>query len=299
MTQARGSTLAWSAVAQQISQATAEVFVPRRVTAPNRSLNTTAVLEDGQRAFFIKYGAASRIEMFRAEAMGLEELSKTRTVPIARPITTGVAGDQAFLVLEHLPLSGRGPQIDRDLGRSLAMLHSHHGPHYGWHRHNALGVTRQINDPSPDWATFWRDRRLAFQLSLAAPRGYAVLQERGTALLAAVPAFFTGHRPAPSLLHGDLWSGNCAACRGRPVLFDPAVYYGDRETDIAMTELFGGYTPDFYAAYEEYAPLDEGYQVRKTLYNLYHVLNHLNSCGEGYLALADDMIARLLAEVRG
>ncbi|MEA3153876.1 MAG: hypothetical protein QOK44_1465, partial [Betaproteobacteria bacterium] len=114
-----------------------------------------------------------------------------------------------------------------------------------------------------------------------------------------VPAFFESYTPAPSLLHGDLWSGN-AACdaTGVPVIFDPAVYYGDREADIAMTELFGGFSSTFYAAYRDAYPLDAGNAVRKDLYNLYHVLNHLNLFGGGYLRQAERMIDCLLAQIR-
>ena len=116
----------------------------------------------------------------------------------------------------------------------------------------------------------------------------------------ALPAFFGAYAPRPSLLHGDLWSGNAAADEtAAPVIFDPAVYYGDREADIAMTELFGGYARAFYEAYNAAWPLDAGYTVRKTLYNLYHVLNHLNLVGGGYRAQAEGMIAELLAEVGG
>jgi len=110
--------------------------------------------------------------------------------------------------------------------------------------------------------------------------------------------FFTGYQPQPCLLHGDLWGGNAAAdTAGQPVIFDPACYYGDRETDIAMTELFGGFGADFYAAYNEVYALDAGFKVRKTLYNLYHVLNHLNLFGGGYLGQAERSISLLLAEV--
>ena len=111
-----------------------------------------------------------------------------------------------------------------------------------------------------------------------------------------LPAFFQGYRPEPSLLHGDLWGGNAAFADGEPVVFDPAVYYGDREADLAMTELFGGFGADLQAAYREAWPLDSGYAVRKTLYNLYHVLNHFNMFGGGYASQAEAMIERLLAE---
>ena len=116
-------------------------------------------------------------------------------------------------------------------------------------------------------------------------------------MLEALPRLLRGHAPAPSLLHGDLWAGNAAfLAGGTPVIFDPAVYYGDRETDLAMTELFGGFPEDFYAAYRAHAPLDSDYRARKTLYNLYHVLNHANLFGGGYAAQAENMMGVLLAE---
>src|SRR5262249_15620996 len=142
----------------------------------------------------------------------------------------------------------------------------------------------------------WRERRLGHQLKLAAAKGGGRLIERGHRLMEKLPAFFAGYRPAPSLLHGDLWSGNAAMTRGgEPVIYDPAVYFGDRETDLAMTELFGGFTASFYDAYRsDYAP-DAGYSTRRTLYNLYHVLNHWNLFGGGYGAQAERMVAELLA----
>ncbi len=145
---------------------------------------------------------------------------------------------------------------------------------------------------------FWLTQRLGFQLQLAAAKGYSGrLQSQGERLLTELPALLAGHSPPP-LLHGDLWSGNYSvdAC-GAPVIFDPAIYYGDRETDIAMTELFGGFSPRFYQAYNEVYPLPEGYRLRKSLYNLYHVLNHLNLFGGGYMAQAEQLIGSLLREV--
>jgi fructosamine-3-kinase len=112
-----------------------------------------------------------------------------------------------------------------------------------------------------------------------------------------VAGFFENYEPAPSLLHGDLWAGNAASVDGAPVIFDPAVHYGDRESDIAMTRLFGGFGESFYEAYNEAWPLDEGYRQREPLYQLYHVLNHLNLFGGAYLGRAESLIARLLGSI--
>ena len=184
----------------------------------------------------------------------------------------------------------------RELGRRLARLHRVTGSRFGWDRDNTIGATPQVNTPGSDWIAFWREHRLGFQLGLAARNGHGGrLQQRGGQLMEKLPEFFRDCTPAPSLLHGDLWGGNAGFdASGDPVIYDPAVYYGDRETDIAMTELFGGFSADFYSGYNAEFPLDAGYAHRKDLYNLYHVLNHLNLFGGGYGAQAERMIDRLL-----
>jgi fructosamine-3-kinase len=179
-------------------------------------------------------------------------------------------------------------------------MHRQAQPYFGWRRDNTIGSTLQLNSSSDDWLTFWREQRLGFQLKLAANNGYGgSLQAKGERLCSDMAVFFEHYSPHPSLLHGDLWAGNAAVDKqGRPVVFDPACYYGDREADLAMTELFGGFSPDFYSAYQAEWPLDHGYSLRKTFYNLYHSLNHLNLFGGGYLRQAESMMAQLLAEIR-
>ncbi len=197
--------------------------------------------------------------------------------------------------MESLDLGGR---LDgARAGRQLAQLHRATADAFGWHRDNTIGATPQLNTPREDWVAFWRDQRLGYQLESAAAHGHGGrLQSSGERLLTRLDALI-GHRPAPSLLHGDLWGGNIGATPdGQPVIFDPAVYHGDREADLAMTELFGGFDANFHSAYRESWPLDPGYATRKILYNLYHILNHLNLFGGGYLSQAQGMIDRLLAE---
>ncbi len=167
---------------------------------------------------------------------------------------------------------------------------------FGFPCDNFIGTTPQPNAWTDDWITFWRDQRLGFQLQLAAKNGHGgQLQRLGEKLLDVLPAFFDGYTPQPSLLHGDLWGGNHAYLTdGTPTIFDPAAYYGDRECDLAMTELFGGYPADFYAAYRAAWPLDAGYAGRRDLYNLYHILNHANLFGGGYVRQAEQMMRVLL-----
>jgi protein-ribulosamine 3-kinase len=212
-------------------------------------------------------------------------------------LAQGVGGDVAFLALEWLDLRPPGGAADGRMGEALARQHRVQGAQYGLARDNAIGATRQSNDAVAGWPEFWRSRRLGAQLELAARGGHAGrLQERGRRLLEQVDDFFRDYVPMPSLLHGDLWSGNRAMLAdGAPVVFDPAVYYGDREADLAMTRLFGGFGADFYAAYAATWPLHAGAAARRDLYNLYHVLNHLNLFGGGYLRQAESMIDGLLA----
>jgi fructosamine-3-kinase len=249
---------------------------------------------------FIKIAPAAHGEMFAAEAAGLEALRAADAVRVPRVLAFGADEVNAFIALEWLDLRAPSPHAAAELGIRLARQHRVTGPQFGWHRAGAIGATPQDNTPTPDWIAFLRDRRLGAQLSLAERNGYGRLAARGGRLLAGLDAFFTGYSAAPALLHGDLWSGNWAAdANGEPVIFDPAVYYGDREADIAMTRLFGGFGPAFYAAYEAEQPPAAGASMRVQLYNLYHVLNHLNMFGDAYLGQSVAIIDRLLAEQGG
>ncbi len=288
----------WNQIAAHIGATTGKRFEARgHRSVGGGCINEAAVLCDGDRCFFVKINRADRVGMFEAESAGLAAMAGTGTIRVPEPVCTGAAGGDSYLVMERLDLGGRSNGAEA--GRRLAALHQVTAREFGWHRDNSIGSTHQRNTPSRDWVDFWREHRLGFQLELATGNGFGRhLQPSGDRLLASLDALI-GHRPAPSLLHGDLWGGNIAYMRsGEPVVFDPAVYYGDREADLAMTELFGGFGADFHAAYREAWPLDPGYATRRTLYNLYHVLNHLNLFGGGYLGQARGMIDRLLAEVR-
>jgi len=216
---------------------------------------------------FLKQGAA---DAFAAEADGLEALRPHIRVP--KVLDLSIKDGKAFILLEHLDLRRGGDYAA--LGRMLAALHRQTGPRFGWSRDNYIGLSPQQNGWCDDWLEFWRTRRMQPQIDLAKRNGFAVEMPELHLL--------ENHEPMASLLHGDLWSGNAGFTAEGPVVFDPAVYYGDRETDLAMTELFGGFPREFYDAYNEAYSLDAGYEKRKHLYNLYHLLNHLNLFGAAY-----------------
>ncbi len=261
------------------------------------SINQSFRLEgtDGRR-YFLKVNDARHHAMFIAEAAGLHALAATGTLRVPRTIAHGIADDRSYVALEYLELCSRGNA--HWLCERLAALHRCTVDQFGFDGDNFIGTILQPNARTNDWIGFWRQHRLGFQLRLAARNGYGDrLQNLGEKLMDALPAFFAGYTPQPSLLHGDLWGGNHAfLADGAPAIFDPATYYGDRECDIAMTELFGGYPANFYAAYRSAWPLDPGYATRRDLYNLYHILNHANLFGGGYATQAEQMMQRLLEE---
>lgn len=248
-------------------------------------------------SWFVKLGEA---DVLAAEADGLAALSAAGTLRLPSVFASATHGAEGFLLLEWLPLAPGSAAAAAALGEALARQHLVPGPRFGWPRSNFIGATPQFNTEGGDWATFFREQRLGFQLRLAAESGYrGELQEQGARLMQDLAQFFGAYAPHPALLHGDLWGGNWAALEGGGfAVFDPAVYRGDREADLAMTELFGGFPGEFYTAYRMHAPLDAGYPVRRDLYKLYHVLNHLNLFGEGYLGQALSLLRRLLAELR-
>jgi fructosamine-3-kinase len=285
-----------SALEGAIGRATGAPFAIGRATAASGGcIHSSWVLESGKTHYFAKTNDGRFAATFAAEADGLAGLAGAG-IRAPRPIAQGAADGSAFLVLEHLALGDGSKATFRELGRQLARLHAHRGDEFGWHRDNFIGLTAQSNARHASWAEFWQRERLEPQLALAARNGHrGELQSLGGRLIEAVPQLLAGHSPAPSLLHGDLWSGNAGFLGdGTPVVFDPAVYYGDAEADLAMTELFGGFPPSFCDGYREVRSIDGGYRRRRELYNLYHVLNHLNLFGEGYRAQAERTMARLL-----
>ena len=251
------------------------------------------------REVFAKVVAGDEAARLECEKEGLEALAATRTVRVPAVLGEGRDDDRAWLLLEWLEAGPLDANAGAALGSALAALHRVPHERFGWERDNFIGGSVQVNGWSDDWLAFWREKRIMAQLRLAAKnRLPSRMIDRGERLAADCEAFFRGYAPARSLLHGDLWGGNaCGLPGGTPAIFDPAVYVGDREADVAMTTLFGGFPRDFHASYHAAWPLDDGYRVRRDFYNLYHVLNHANLFFGGYVSQAHSSIEQLLAEI--
>jgi len=247
-----------------------------------------------ENSVFLKTGPAESLQMFQAEADGLRELQKADAVRVPRVLGCVSSATECILALEWIDFELAEGATEKLLGQQLAKQHRYCAERFGWHRDNTIGSTPQRNLWNDDWLEFMVEDRLGFQLELAAENGFTGdLQIEGAALCKNLGQFFAGYWPEASLLHGDLWGGNWAVADGVPVIFDPAVYYGDRESDIAMTKLFGGFGVPFYDAYEEAWSLAAGSEQRILLYQLYHVLNHLNLFGGSYLNRALSIIRAL------
>ncbi len=289
----------WAQIEKDISDFRGKEFhILSRQNIAGGSINNSFCIGDGKDSYFVKTNRHTLAYMFVAEARALDELNKTQTIKVPQPIACGVSGSESYAVMSWLTLSGQPNGIL--FGQKLAQLHRHYSDRFGFEIDNTIGSTPQRNQWTDDWVDFWKKQRLGYQLELAKENGHGHrLYDLGSCLREQCGAFFTSYHPRPSLLHGDLWSGNWAgSASGEPVIFDPASYYGDRECDLAMMELFGHPGQQFVAAYNESYALEPGYKIRKQFYNLYHILNHANMFGASYAMQAENMMESLLAELR-
>ncbi len=294
-------------IAQHITVVTREPFSPTESKSQGGGcINQTIVLRQGQRSFFIKLNSGQYLPMFVSEARALQAMAATHTIRVPQVICYGTTiwarGETAYLVLEYLPLSNYYNVHHWQLmGQKLAAMHrvsSSQG--FGWSENNTIGSTPQPNPWHKNWSEFWQQHRIGFQMELAQRKGWRCSVTTKTLNL-AIEKLLAEHQPTPAMVHGDLWSGNASFAYStangdgepEPVIYDPALYFGDREVDLAMTHLFGGFPAAFYQGYMNAYPLPAGYQQRQDLYNLYHILNHFNLFGGGYGAQANSIISKL------
>jgi fructosamine-3-kinase len=285
----------WPHLEEVISDRTARLFhIKQRQALSGGDINNAYKISDGKQAYFVKTNRKSQAYMFEAEMIGLKALKQSNTILVPEVITHGVFGSDSYLVLSFVDMQGTPDSAL--LGKKLAQLHSNCETRFGFDVDNTIGLTPQINAWSNDWVEFWLKERLGYQIHLAQKNGLGhKLYDLGLKLVEKTPYFFQSYQPKASLLHGDLWSGNCSATHhGEPVIYDPPCYYGDHETDLAMTELFGHPGIHFYDAYDEIFAIDDGYKTRKLFYNVYHILNHANLFGGGYVQQSINSIEQLL-----
>lgn len=278
------------------------VGISGRERIPGGDINEAyrITLTDGQR-IFMKSNTMENASFFPAEAEGLGVISGTGAIRTPRVLACGTDGERggySFLLLEFIDAGRRRPDYWETLGHQLAQMHRSaaagrvSGGKYGFFRDNYIGANSQINKPCESWRTFFRDCRLEIQFRRAARYFDGTDRKKIMRLLDHVEDILT-EPEYPSVLHGDLWGGNVIAGNdGRAWLIDPAVYVGHAEADIAMTELFGGFPGEFYDAYREAGDLPPDYGGRRDLYNLYHLLNHLNMFGAGYLSSVRRIVER-------
>lgn len=248
-------------------------------------------LRIGTALYFVKSGEYA---MLHAEADGLQQLAQANAVRVPQHHGVHEIDGSPYLVLEWLPLQGMNDSAATQLGQQLVQQHHHTARQYGYEQDNFIGLMPQLNTPCRNWAEFYATQRLQPQLDWLRERQAIDWQDDAQQLIDGMDELLAGHEPPASLLHGDLWAGNAAMTNGVPMIFDPAVHFGDRESDLAMTRLFGGFPESFRYTYEKSWPLPAGWQQREPLYQLYHVLNHANMFGGGYIAQAGRIVQQLL-----
>lgn len=290
----------WTLLSDTISQTLQKPFsIINAAELSGGDIHSAYQLHTSDGDYFLKLNQLDCAPLLQTEANSLNRLSASSRVRVPEVIAEGTLSDrnpQAWLLLSYLALSHKGDDYQR--GKDLALMHHQTNPdqQFGWFENNYIGRTPQLNTWHDSWVEFYGQQRLLPQLKLAAKnQAPKPLLADGVELIKKLPHFFQEYQPEASLLHGDLWAGNSGFTQaGEPVFFDPASYYGDRETDLAMTELFGGYGTEFYQGYQQVFPLNPGYEQRKTLYQLYHILNHFNLFGRSYLRQVERMIQSLL-----
>ncbi|MEJ2762926.1 fructosamine kinase family protein [Photobacterium sp. MCCC 1A19761] len=283
----------WQVISHQLSDVLGKPFtITEKEPVEGGDVNDCYCISDGNDRFFVKLNDREQLVTFEAEAENLRILQEAGCIQVPEVQHLGISREHAFLILNFLPTKVLDDDSAYALGQDLARLHAWgEQAEYGFDIDNFIGLTPQPNKWRRRWCRFFAEQRIAWQLQLCLEKGI----DFGNidTITSRVIDLLMNHQPKPSLLHGDLWHGNTAVTVTGPIIFDPASYWGDRECDIAMTELFGGFPPRFYEGYQAIWPLDEGYQERKELYNLYHILNHCNLFGGSYIAKAEHLIEKL------
>lgn len=284
----------WQAISEQLSETLMFSFVIREKTKlSGGDISESYMISDGEQRYFIKVNHREFLAKYEAEAENIRCLRETNTVVVPELVHLGKSKQNAFLILNYLPTKPlENAESNYAFGQRLAALHQWgEQKEYGFDSDNYIGSTLQPNQWSRKWSRFFAEQRIGWQLQLIKEKGVSLTDISD--FTQKIQHLLSHHQPRPSLLHGALWSGNVANSACGPICYDPASYWGDRECDIAMTELFGGFKPEFYQGYESVLPLAADYQQRKSIYNLYHLLNHYNLFGGHYLDESQQLIDQI------
>ena len=271
-----------------------DVLVKRVFSLSGGSINAAFRLDTGAGEFFMKYNRASVYPaMFETEARGLSLLHDAKEIRVPAVVAHGDDGIHSFIILEYIDSASMKNNFWEMFGRKLAALHRHGGPYFGLDHNNYIGSLPQFNDKNDRWTDFFREQRLLVQMDMAARSGLLPSRtgQAFESLFARLDDIFPDEPPC--LIHGDLWSGNYMVDdRGEACIIDPAVYYGSREMDIGMSQLFGVFGGGFYDAYNETWPMEPGWRERSEICNLYPLMVHVNLFGAGYLGSVDSILSK-------
>ncbi|MCR8668559.1 fructosamine kinase family protein [Aestuariibaculum sp. M13] len=276
--------------------------ISKQIKAPIESIHSVSggdissaykIITSGQ-SYFLKTNTISNaLQMFQTEAEALKTIANTNTISTPKVLDYSQFKNTSFLLLEFIDSKSPDSEDFKTLGRQLAELHKNTNAYFGLQQDDFIGSLIQYNKPTDSWNSFYVNERLYPQLQLAIQRQLLLESEcpsKGQMLNKLNPLF---QNIKPSLLHGDLWSGNyLIATNGKPYLIDPAMYFGDSEVDIAMTKLFGGFSEDFYKAYHNMIPEDEFTSNRIEVYQLYYLLIHLNLFGKSYYSSVINLLKK-------
>lgn len=283
----------WQSIAEHISrELDIDFIIEEKTTLSGGTVNVAHRISGKGYTFFVKLNQRERAEQFENECWSLQKLAQSKTVKVPKVICYGQTLDKAFLVLEYLPLVSESETGWVLLGEQLAHLHKNHDQAmFGFDWDNQVGLTTQPNQWQSNWSSYFSEQRLGWILQLLLEQGFGF--GNIDTLVEQCRQKLVHHKPKPSLLHGDFWRGNVGFISDTPVIFDPACYFGDRETDIACSSLYGRFPDSFYQSYQQHYPLADGYNERKALYNLYHVLNHAHLFRGHYLIQAQELIKQI------
>lgn len=284
----------WQAISQQLSETLMFQFtITEKTKISGGDINECYMISDGDQRYFLKVNERNAFPLFEAEVDNLSELRRSDTVFVPEVVLLGCCKDASFLILNYFPTKSlETTDASFQFGQQLARLHQWgEQKEFGFDSDNYIGATLQPNPWMKKWHRFFSEQRIGWQLQLLSEKGIKFGDNEK--IIESVADILKHHRPTPSLLHGDLWNGNVANSAFGPLCFDPACYWGDKECDIAMTELFGGFSASFYEGYASLQTLPPEYQDRKQAYNLYHLLNHCNLFGGHYLQDAQQVIDKL------